>query len=201
MTAKTELTKDDILDLGAYEEIRVQRRAEIAELKKPRRLSVGPYATFYFECYDTMWYQVHEMLRIEKGGDEQLNDELAAYNPLIPKGNELVATVMFEIDDEVKRHNFLSEMGGVENSFVLEIDGETVTAEPEEDVERTNADGKASSVQFIHFQLSHAQIGKFKQSGARIMVGVNHPNYGHMTILPEASRAALAQDFSQGDFA
>ena len=194
MTTKTELTKEDILDLAAYEEIRIQRRAEIAELKKPRRLSVGPYATFYFECYDTMWYQVHEMLRIEKGGEEQLKDELVAYNPLIPNGNELVATVMFEIDDADKRHLFLSDIGGVENSFVLEIDGDSITATPEDDVERTNEAGKASSVQFIHFQLSDAQITKFKKADARVMVGINHPNYGHMTILPEVSRAALAQD-------
>ncbi|MDP6108988.1 MAG: DUF3501 family protein, partial [Rhodospirillales bacterium] len=181
MTTKTELTKEDILDLAAYEEIRIQRRAEIAELKKPRRLSVGPYATFYFECYDTMWYQVHEMLRIEKGGEEQLKDELLAYNPLIPNGNELVATVMFEIDDTDKRHLFLSDIGGVENSFVLEIDGDSITATPEDDVERTNEAGKASSVQFIHFQLSDTQITKFKKADARVMVGINHPNYGHMT--------------------
>lgn len=196
MPAKTELTKDDILEPEAYEAIRIQRRAEIAQLKKPRRISVGPYATFYFECFDTMWYQIQEMLRIEKGGDEQLKDELEAYNPLIPKGNELVATFMFEIDDDEKRHEFLSKLGGVENSFVMDVDGEIITAKPEEDVERTNADGKASSVHFIHFILSPDQIAKFKQLDARIMVGVDHPNYGHMSILTEDSRAALAVDFT-----
>ncbi|MBT4938362.1 MAG: DUF3501 family protein, partial [Rhodospirillaceae bacterium] len=124
MTNKTALTRDDILDLSAYEEIREQRRAEIVAAKKLRRLAIGPYATFYFESFDTMWYQVQEMLRIEKGGEAQLSDELEAYNPLIPKGKELVATVMFEIDNPDIRSAFLAGLGGVEDCMVIEVDGE-----------------------------------------------------------------------------
>jgi len=195
MTNKTALTRDDILDLSAYEEIREQRRAEIVAAKKLRRLAIGPYATFYFESFDTMWYQVQEMLRIEKGGEAQLNDELEAYNPLIPKGKELVATVMFEIDNPDIRSAFLAGLGGVEDCMVIEVDGEEVIANPEQDVDRTNAAGKASSVQFVHFEFSDDQINKFKADNARVTVGINHPKYGHMTVLSEESRAALAADF------
>ena len=194
--AQTELTADDILDLPDYEKIRETRRAEIVAKKKLRRVAVGPYATFYFESYDTMWYQVQEMLRIEKGGDAQLVDELEAYNPLIPKGSELVATIMFEIDNADIRSAFLAGLGGVEDCMTIEIAGEPVTAIPEQDVDRTTADGKASSVQFVHFNFSADQITKFKADNARVTGGINHPKYGHMTVLSEESRAALAEDFA-----
>ena len=92
-----------IIPLAEYGPLRAERRKRMSEIKKDRRLEVGPFATFYFESYDTMLHQVHEMLFIEKGGAEQLPDELAAYNPLIPQGSELVATVMFEIDDPLRR--------------------------------------------------------------------------------------------------
>ena len=195
MAVKTQLTPGDILDMDAYNEIRAVRRAEIVEKKKLRRLAVGPYATFYFESYETMWYQVQEMLRIEKGGDAQLKDELEAYNPLIPNGHELVATVMFEIDNPDIRAAFLSGLGGVEENMSLEIDGEAIVGVPEQDVDRTNADGKASSVQFVHFNFSDDQIAKFKNQNARVTVGINHPKYGHMTVLSDDSQAALAEDF------
>ena len=196
MGSKTELTRDDILAVEAYQEIRDTRRAEIVAVKKLRRVAVGPYATFYFESFDTMWYQVQEMLRIEKGGDAQLVDELEAYNPLIPKGKELVATVMFEIDNPDIRSAFLAGLGGVEECMTLEIDGEAVIAEAEQDVDRTTADGKASSVQFVHFKLSDEQIAKFRDLATRVTVGINHPKYGHMTVLSEESQAALAEDFA-----
>ena len=196
MGSKTELTRDDILAVEAYQEIRDTRRAEIVAVKKLRRVAVGPYATFYFESFDTMWYQVQEMLRIEKGGDAQLVDELEAYNPLIPKGKELVATVMFEIDNPDIRSAFLAGLGGVEECMTLESDGEAVIAEAEQDVDRTTADGKASSVQFVHFKLSDAQIAKFRDLATRVTVGINHPKYGHMTVLSEESQAALAEDFA-----
>ena len=103
MTAKREITPDDILGLEDYEKVRAERKQRIAEVKKNRRVSVGPDATFYFESYDTMLHQVLEMLYIEKGGDDQIPDELSAYNPLIPNGRELVATLMFEIDEPDRR--------------------------------------------------------------------------------------------------
>ena len=196
MAQKTEITRDDILPPAEYEAERKAHRARIVALKKHRRLEVGPVCTFYFESYETMWAQIHEMLYIEKGGEEQIADELSAYNPLIPKGNELVATVMFEIDDPIRRQTFLAKLGGVEETAFIEAGGHRIEGKPEEDVDRTTADGKASSVQFIHFPFTPEQIAAFKQEGARIVVGFDHPQYAHMVVMPEAVRSALSQDFS-----
>jgi hypothetical protein len=142
-----------------------------------------------------MWLQVQEMLYIEKGGPEQIPDELAAYNPLIPNGSELVATIMFEIDDPIRRKNFLARLGGVENTIFIEFADETVVAAPEQDVDRTTAEGKASSVQFVHFPFTRAQIEKFRNLGTRAVLGFKHPSYAHMAVVPEEVRAALAEDF------
>ncbi len=146
--------KTDILPLDLYTRQRKELRKNIVEFKKNRRVSLGPYATFYFESFETMLAQVQEMLYIEKGGEDQLKDELTAYNPLIPNGKELVATLMFEIDNPVSRATFLSKVGGIEEKVFMKIDGEVVKAFPEKDVDRTSAEGKASSVQFIHFKLN-----------------------------------------------
>lgn len=193
---KTEITRDDIMSMTDYATVRKERRARMTELKKHRRVHVGPDATFYFECYDTMWHQVHEMLLIERGGEEQIADELTAYNPLIPNGSELVATLMFEIDDPVRRENFLASLGGVEETVTISVGGETVTAIAETDVDRTTADGKASSIQFLHFPFTATQIAAFREEGAQVTLGIGHPKYGHMAILPEAVRAALSDDFA-----
>lgn len=195
MSAKHEITRDDILDMQAYDAIRKQRRAEIVNRKKNRRVDIGPYATAYFECYDTMLHQVHEMLFIERGGEEQIDDELSAYNPLIPNGRELVTTIMFEIDDPVRRKMVLSKIGGIEETVFLKFDGETVTGEPEADLDRTTADGKASSVQFVHFPFTDDQAAKFSAAGTEVTLGFTHPEYAHMTLLPDAVRAELAGDF------
>ena len=194
MTPAKELTRDDIMDMAAYGAIRMERRREIVADKKNRRVHIGPHATFYFENYWTMWLQVHEMLYIEKGGEAQIPDELSAYNPLIPKGRELIATVMFEIDDPAKRAAILGELGGVEETFFLSIDGAEVTATAETDVDRTSAEGKASSVQFVHFHLTDDQAAKLKGGAGEVILGIKHPAYSHMTILPPATRAALAGD-------
>jgi len=196
MTLKTEITRDDILEPEEYSAVRAERRAAMVEQKKLRRLHVGPHATFYFENWDTMWFQIQEMLRIEKGGEAQLADELEAYNPLVPKGDELVATLMIEIDDPDMRAAVLGGLGGVENTMTMEIGGETITGVPEADVERTNEDGKASSIQFVHFRLNPEQIAEFRKPDARVIVAINHANYGHMTVMPEVIRAALAGDFA-----
>lgn len=163
--------------------------------KRNRRVPVGPDATFMFENYDTMWWQIHEMLFIEKGGQEQIKDELSAYNPLIPQGNELVATLMFEIDDPTRRKVLLMKLGGVEEVCCLTINGETVIGDSESDVDRTTAAGKASSVQFIHFNLSPGQINMFKKPNTKVSVGINHPAYGHTAIISEEVREVLAYDF------
>ena len=194
MTPAKELTRDDIMDMAAYGAIRMERRREIVADKKNRRVHIGPHATFYFENYWTMWLQVHEMLYIEKGGEAQIPDELNAYNPLIPKGRELIATVMFEIDDPAKRAAILGELGGVEETFFLSIDGAEVTATAETDVDRTSAEGKASSVQFVHFHRTDDQADKLKGGAGEVILGIKHPAYSHMTILPPATRAALAGD-------
>jgi hypothetical protein len=193
---KTEITRDDIMAMADYEPIRKERRRQITELKRNRRLDVGPFATFYFESYDTMWHQIHEMLFIEKGGEAQIEDELRAYNPLVPKGSELVATVMLQIEDPDRRHRELMKLGGVEDTFYIEVDGDKVEGVSEADVDRTSAAGKASSVQFVHFPFTAAQVEAFRKPGARVIVGIGHENYAHMAVMPEAMRAALAGDFA-----
>jgi hypothetical protein len=185
-----------IVPLAEYGPQRAERRKRIAEIKKNRRLEVGPYAMFYFESYDTMLHQVQEMLFIEKGGAEQLPDELAAYNPLIPQGSELVATVMFEIEDPVRRARVLAALGGVEHKAFLRVGGETIRGIAEGDQERSREDGKASSVQFMRFPFTVAQIAAFRSGAVEVIVGFDHPNYGHMAVMPDAVRQALAHDFS-----
>ena len=192
--AKRSISRADILPMDVYGTERRARRHAVAELKRNRRVHVGPYATFYFESYDTMWHQVHEMLFIEKGGEAQIEEELAAYNPLIPQGDELVATVMFEIEDPARRAAELGRLGGVEHVMSISVDGTAVKGVSEDDTERTNAAGKASSVQFVHFPLGPALSAKFKRPGAKVVVSIEHPSYAHMAGMPEAVRAALAAD-------
>ena len=193
---KTEITRDDIMGMDTYAAVRAERRRAMAAAKRHRRVEVGPFATFYFESYATMLHQVHEMLFIEKGGEAQVEDELRAYNPLIPKGDELVATVMFEIDDKARRDAILRRLGGIERHILLTVGGERVEVRPEEDVDRTSAAGKASAVQFVHFQLSPAQVAAFRKPGVQVVLGFDHPDYGHMAVVPDAVRAALAEDFA-----
>ena len=195
MMPKHEITRTDIMDRAAYAAIRAERRRTMTEVKKNRRVSVGPDAAFYFENFETMWHQVHEMLYIEKGGEEQIADELAAYNPLIPKGRELVSTLMFEIEDENRRRAFLAGLGGIEETISISFDGEIVKAVAEGDEERTTEEGKTSSVHFLLFPFTAKQIEKFKKPGQRVAIAIEHPNYGHMAIVPEAMRASLAGDF------
>jgi Protein of unknown function (DUF3501) len=195
MTQKRLITRADIMPVADYAKIRGERRREVTEIKKRRRVEVGPFATFYFESWDTMWHQVHEMLYIEKGGEEQIADELAAYNPLIPQGDELIATVMFEIDDPVRRAAALARLGGVENAMFLSFGGETVRGIPDAGRENTREDdNKASSVQFVRFPFSAGQKQKFRATGTQIIIGLDHANYGHMAVMPEAVRAELAGD-------
>lgn len=193
--SRRRLTRADILPRDEYVEIRRQCRTEISEIKKRRRVEVGPFATFYFENFDTMWQQVQEMLYIEKGDEAQIADELAAYNPLIPRGAELVATVMFEIEDPARREHELARLGGVENHAFIEVGGARISGEPDPTRENTSPEGKASSVQFIRFAFAPEQIAAFKRPGAWVVVGFDHPSYGHMAAMPEPVRAALADDF------
>ena len=193
---KREIQKQDIMSLDVYIKNRKELRKNIVSFKKDRRIALGPYATFYFESYETMLAQVQEMLYIEKGGDEQLKDELEAYNPLIPNGKELTATLMFEIDNPVSRSAFLSKVGGIEEKVFIKIDGEIAKAVPEKDVDRTSADGKASSVQFIHFELTDKQIQKFKSKNIDIELGIDHKDYSHTTKLSLENINSLSADFN-----
>ena len=193
---KKEIRKDDIMPLDIYTKQRKELRKNIVEFKKNRRVSLGPYATFYFESYETMLAQVQEMLYIEKGGEEQLKDELTAYNPLIPNGKELIATLMFEIDNPISRAAFLSKVGGIEEKVFMKIDGEIIKAIPEEDVDRTSAEGKASSVQFIHFKFNDQQIQKFNSSSLQVELGINHDEYSHSTKLTDVTIKSLLADFN-----
>ena len=192
---KREISKEDIMPLDVYIKNRRELRKNIVEFKKDRRVALGPYATFYFESYETMLAQVQEMLYIEKGGDEQLKDELAAYNPLVPNGKELTATLMFEIDNPVSRAAFLGKVGGIEEKVFMKVEGEKIKAAPEEDVDRTSAEGKASSVQFIHFIFTDDQITKFKSS-SEIEIGIDHSEYSHTTKLADTTIKSLAADFN-----
>ncbi len=189
-----QITRADIIDMTLYGEQRAERRKAILPVKKLRRVEVGPHATFYFECYATMWQQVHEMLYIERGGEAQIADELSAYNPLIPQKGELVATVMFEIEDEGERGRVLRQLTNIEETAFLDVGGDKVKATFENDVDRTAADGKTSSVHFLRFGLSPAQVARFYDSAVPVMLGFTHSNYGHLAVVPLATREELASD-------
>lgn len=196
MAGKRTLTRSDIISVADYARERIERRRRISGIKRDRRVEVGPFATFYFESYDTMWHQVHEMLYIEKGGEEQIADELAAYNPLIPNGQELVATVMLEIDDETRRKTTLQRLGGIEKHMFLRIGDSEIRGVPEGDRENTREDdGKASSVQFAHFPFTPEQIARFRDAKLPLLLGFDHPNYGHIAVVPETVRRVLSEDF------
>ena len=185
----------DILPAQDYAARRRDYRARRLATKRARTLHVGPYATILFENYESMWMQVQEMLHIEKGGDEQLADELAAYNPMIPQGSELTATMMLEIEDAAMRARVLATLGQIEDHVAIRVGPDRVAAVPEGDEERTNAAGKTSAVHFFHFPFSAPQIAAFRDPGTPIMLEIDHPAYGHIAMMNGAMRAELAKDF------
>jgi len=188
------ITADDILPTVQYDRIRKDKKQEAVERKKLTRLSVGPYATVLFENWDSMWLQVQEMLRIEKGGAEQLVDELAAYDPMVPKGSELTVTIFFEIEDPARRERFLRTIGGVEDHIAIKVGNHRIPARAEGDVERTReSDGKASAVHFFHFDFTPEAISAWK-AGEPAMVAIDHPNYGHAALISDATRAYLSRE-------
>jgi hypothetical protein len=191
-----QVTRADLVPDADYARERKERRAALLPVKRLRRVELGPFCTAYFECFDTMLFQIQEMLLTERGGEAQIEDELQAYNPLIPQGSELVATVMFEIEDPVRRANTLARLGGVENDFFLQIGDERAAGVPEGDVERTREDGKASSVHFLRFPLTPARIAVFRDPRTQILIGCDHPAYSHMAGLSPATRAELSRDFA-----
>ncbi len=198
MSAARPIARADILSREEYARQRAERRSRIIELKRLRRVEVGPFATFHFENRDTMLQQIQEMLWIEKGGEEQIADELAAYGPLVPRGEELVATVMFEIEDPVRRHKALSGLGYVEDTISISLGDEKIAAVPElsDGVPRTTEEGKTSSIHFVRFPFSKAQIAKFRDPAVQALLAIEHENYAHMAVIPKAVREALARDFA-----
>ncbi len=190
------ITPADIIAFEKYAAERAEFRKNMIPMKRNRRVEVGPFATFYFENYETMWMQVHEMLHIEKGGDEQIAGELEAYNPLIPQGRELIATLMLEIEDPVRRARELMRLAGVEESTYIELAGERIAGMPTEYDDRTTPDGKTSSVHWVRYRFTPQQIAKFKDATIPAVLGVAHAAYGHMAVMPPEVRNELAKDFA-----
>ncbi|MFM5918446.1 MAG: DUF3501 family protein [Novosphingobium sp.] len=189
------ITAEDILPLDQYELIRADKKSDAIARKALTRLSLGPNATVLFENWDSMWLQIQEMLRIEKGGAEQLADELAAYDPMVPKGSELTCTLLFEVADEVRRDAFLRTIGGVERYISIQVGSETIAARAEGDTERTRAsDNKASAVHFLHFDFSPQAIEAWRSGTATAMLVCSHPNYGHAVVIGADTRAYLARE-------
>jgi Protein of unknown function (DUF3501) len=193
---KRKITPADIIAFEKYAAERAQFRKNIIPLKKNRRMEVGPFATFYFENYETMWMQVQEMLHIEKGGSAQIEGELEAYNPLIPQGSELIATLMLEIENVELRNRELFRLAGIEESIYIELNQERIAATPTEYDDRTTPDGKTSSVHWVRFTFTPGQIAKFRDVSVNAVLGVAHPAYGHMAVVPPDTRKELARDFA-----
>jgi hypothetical protein len=191
-----QIQASDLLSDAEFSAVRKERRAALLPIKRLRRVHLGPHCTFYFECYDTMLFQIQEMLLIEKGGAEQIPDELAAYNPLVPQGRELVATIMFEVEDPVRRAEVLARLGGVEDLLYIKVGETKIFGLADGDEERTRDDGKTSAVHFLHFPLAPEHIAQFRDPATTIMVGSDHESYAHMALLSPATRAELARDFS-----
>ncbi|WP_373487805.1 DUF3501 family protein [Blastomonas sp.] len=187
------ITRDDILSPTDYELIRIDKRQESILAKRFSRLAVGPHAMITFESWDSMWLQIQEMLRIEKGGEAQLADELEAYNPMVPNGRELTATLMFEIENPERRDRFLRTIGGIEDHITLVVGNVTIAAVAEQDVARTSASGKASAVHFLHFPLDDAAIAAWHDGNAIAMVQIAHPNYGHAALIGTETRNYLTR--------
>ena len=150
---------------------------------------LGQGAGFYLDASNPSWSNHFNM-------ETYIKDELSAYNPLVPNGKELTATLMFEIDNPVSRATFLGKVGGIEERVFMKVDDEIIKAVPEEDVDRTSAEGKASSVQFIHFNFTDDQINKFRSNSTEIELGIDHKEYSHSTKLSKENILSLSADFS-----
>ena len=190
------INEADILNRDEYKAQRKNLREKMVLRKKNRRLDIGPYITIYFENRDTILHQINEMVYIENGGDEQVKDEILAYKSLIPNGKELVATLMVEIDSPKKRADFLGKMGGFEENLDVIVNNKVIKGNPESDVERTTAEGKASSVQFVHFEFDEESINEFKSTNKDVAITINHKDYKHSTVMNQETKDELSKDFS-----
>ncbi len=194
MTMK-KLTRDDLWSLEDYAQKRGEFRAQVMEHKKNRQLHVGPHATLYFEDRMIMQYQIQEMLRVERIFEaEGIQEELDAYNPLIPDGCNWKATFMIEYDDVEERRVALEKMVGIEDvTWVQVADFDRVFAIADEDLERETEE-KTSSVHFMRFELT-PEMAKAVKDGASVSAGIDHENYRHAAEpLPANIRDSLAAD-------
>ncbi len=191
------LSRSDLLTLEAYAAERPDFRARALAHKRTRQLSIGPHATLYFEDRLTVQYQVQEMLRIERIFEASaIEDELDAYNPLIPDGRNLKATFMLEYPDPDERRASLARLGGIEDRVWLRVDGcDPVFAVADEDLERRDAD-RTSAVHFLRFELSDAMAGRLEE-GAALAAGIDFDRYRHV-VDPVATpvRDSLARDLN-----
>lgn len=189
------LSREDLYSLEEYSEIRPEFRAKVMEHKKSRRLQIGENATLYFEDELTMKYQIQEMLRIEKIFEsEGINEELEAYNPLIPDGTNWKATFMMEYPDIEERKAALAQLIGIEDKTWVQVEGfDKVYAIADEDLER-DSEEKTSSVHFMRFELTGEMIAAAK-GGAAISAGMDHPNYNQsVDPIPDNIRSSLVND-------
>ena len=189
------LTREDLYSLETYAEARKEFRARVLEHKKNRKVPVGSNATLYFEDRLTIQYQIQEMLRVERIYERAgIEEELAAYNPLIPDGSNLKATFMLEYDDVEERRRQLARLIGIEDTVWVRVgDGEPVFAIADEDLDREDEE-KTSSVHFLRFELAEKDV-EAARSGAPIGVGIAHENYTHRTDpVPEPVRKSLVAD-------
>lgn len=192
----SQLTRDDLYSLEKYAEIRNEFRAKLMAHKKNRQVAIGPNATLYFEDRLTMQYQVQEMLRIEKIFEAaDIEEELGAYNPLIPDGGNWKATFMIEYPDVDERKVRLAELKGIERQTWVQVDGfDKVFPIANEDLERETED-KTSSVHFMRFELNDDMIAAAK-SGADVVMGSDHPAYEQETTVSDAVRESLVADLA-----
>lgn len=191
----TKLTREDLFSLEKYAEMRPEFRARVMAHKKNRQLPVGPNVTFYFEDALTMHYQIQEMLRAERIFEASgIQEELDAYNPLIPDGTNWKATFMIEFPDAVERKDRLAELVGIDRHIWAQVaDFARITPIADEDLERETED-KTSSVHFLRFELSPEMIVAVKQ-GAAVSIGIDHPRYNHAAEpIPQNIRDSLAED-------
>ena len=195
MNMAKKLTRNDLMSLEDYAVARPEFRARVLAHKKDRKVALGPNATLYFEDRLTLQYQIQEMLRIEKVFEaDGIQDELDAYNPLIPDGSNWKATFMIEYSDEAERRKMLARLIGIDKKVWVKVDGfDKVYPITNEDMERETED-KTSSVHFMRFELSKDMIAALK-NGAGLSMGVDHPQYSFETgPLPENIRASLLED-------
>ena len=191
------LTRADLYPLEKYSEIRPEFRARVLAHKKNRQVAIGPNATLYFEDRLTMQYQIQEMLHIERIFEPMgINDELEAYNPLIPDGSNWKATFMIEFPDVDERRKALAYLKGIENRVWVRVAGfDPIRPIADEDLEREDEE-KTSAVHFLRFNLTPDMVTAVKQ-GAEIGMGINHPEYTHLVdSIPAIVRNSLAQDLS-----